>query len=81
MVLVPATGSDRRETATLLLALAREKDIPTSAIRSVYNGYEVPAELLGVEDRAVVSAEPVTEEAPKRRGRPPGSKNTPQTPE
>ncbi len=75
MVLVPATGSDRRETATLLLALAREKGIPTGAIRSVYNGYEVPEELLSCEDKAVVAPEPtpktiVMDEAPKRRGRP-----------
>lgn len=73
-MLVPASGSDRRETATLLLAMAREKGIDTSEIKSVYNGYEVPAELLATEDRAVLDV-PEVEEVPKRRGRPPGSKN------
>lgn len=56
MALVECAGSDRRETATLLLAMAREKGMDTRVVRSVYNGYEVPDELLGIEDRAVLSA-------------------------
>lgn len=58
MALVPCTGSDRRETATLLLAMAREKGLATSVIRSVYNGYEVPDELLGIEDAVVLDVKP-----------------------
>ncbi len=71
-MLVHTSGSDRRETATLLLAMAREKGMDTSVIRSVYNGYEVPDELLTEVDQAAPEAPKmvVIDEAPKRRGRP-----------
>lgn len=62
MALVEARGSEQRETATLLLAMADEKGIDRRLIRSVYNGYEVPDELLDLDP------EPASE-APKRRGR------------
>ncbi len=70
MTLVACSGSDRRETATLLLAMAREKGMPTSVVRSVYNGYEVPQELLELDVEPPVVAVVVMDEAPKRRGRP-----------
>lgn len=115
MALVACAGSDRRETATLLLAMAREKGMDTRVVRSVYNGYEVPDELLGIEDRVVLEvpepkklqsrpdvyekpnvdendggavtpefdddADRIVAEMPKRRGRPPGSKNVLKTEE
>lgn len=81
MAFVFARGSEMAETATLLLAIAREKGIDEWAIRVVHDGFEVPDELLSETDRKVVEKTPAApaEEAPapKRRGRPAGSKNAP----
>lgn len=73
MVLVPCDGADQREVATLLLAMADEKGLDRTAIRLVYNGFEVPDGLLDEVDKAVIAPEPEalpTPEAPVRRGRP-----------
>lgn len=45
-VLIPCDGAEYPEMATLLLAVAREIGIPTGRVRLVYNGFEVPQELL-----------------------------------
>lgn len=90
---VAAKGSEQRETATLLIALATEKGIDPWEIRVVQDGYEVPDELLNESDKAVLGVEadepkkadvkvdekPEEPEkpAPKRRGRPPKAKVEP----
>lgn len=76
MAFVAAKGSELAETATLLLALAREKGIDEWSIRVIHDGFDVPDDLLGIADKAVLGVvEPPVSEAPKRRGRPPGVKN------
>lgn len=60
--IVPCDGADQGTVATLLLAMAREKGIDTSEIRVVWEGFEVPDELLAEADRAVLE---VPEPEPK----------------
>lgn len=83
MILVPCDGADQREVATLLLGLAREKGIATDTIRLVYNGFEVPDELLAEADKAVVAPEApkMVVMEPRRRGRPAAVKDAPKTEE
>lgn len=52
--LVPCDGADQAQVATLLLGMAREKGVDTGLIRLVWDGFEVPDELLGDADRAVL---------------------------
>lgn len=94
MAFVAARGSEQRETATLLLALAAEKGIDPWEIRTVHDGYEVPDALLSVADKAVLGVndsapetgddsgrktpEAAPVQTPKRRGRPPKAKVEPE---
>lgn len=61
MAFVAAKGSELKDTATLLLALAAEKGIDPWEIRIVHDGFEVPEELLADADRAVLGAEKAEE--------------------
>lgn len=79
MAFVAAKGSELKDTATLLLALAAEKGIDPWEIRIVHDGFEVPEELLADADRAVLGAEKADE--PKNSAPETGDDSGRKTPE
>lgn len=63
MAFVFAKGSDLSETAELLLALAAEKGLDPGVVKVVWDGFEVPDELLSEIDKQVIEKKPSVEEA------------------